>query len=64
MPVPLRPPDADVPLELGLALNAICDEAAYELSVDYRREPPPPPLKAEEGEWIRTVASTDAAHNG
>ncbi len=55
VPVPLRPPDADVPLELGLALNAIYDEAAYELSVDYRREPPPPPLSTEETEWLKTL---------
>ena len=55
VPVPLRPPDADVPLDLHAALNEIYDEAAYDLSIDYRQPPPPPPLSPNEAEWLRTV---------
>jgi len=46
--VPLREPDADIPLELGPALATIYDEAVYELSIDYDRPPPPPPLSPED----------------
>jgi hypothetical protein len=44
LPVPLQAPDADVPLDLALALAAIYEEAAYDLSIDYQQEPPPPAL--------------------
>lgn len=59
VPVPLRSPDPDVPLELSSALTAIYDEAAYELSVDYGQPPPLPDLSAEEAEWLETVLSAD-----
>jgi len=59
VPVPLRPPDEDVPLELGPALSTMYDEAAYELSVDYRRDPPPPPLAAEDVEWMTTMVKIE-----
>jgi hypothetical protein len=55
VPVPLRPPDPDVPLELSSALAAIYDEAAYELSVDYYRPPPPPPLSSEDAAWVKAL---------
>lgn len=48
VPVPLRHPDPDVTLDLGLALHTIYDRAAYDLSIDYRAEPPPPALTAAE----------------
>jgi hypothetical protein len=55
LPVPLSPPDLDVPLELGAALGAIYDEAAYDLSIDYTKPPPPPPLSDEDGAWLQTL---------
>jgi hypothetical protein len=58
VPVPLRSPDPDVPLELSPALAAIYDEAAYELSVDYSQPPPPPDLSAEDATWLETVLSS------
>jgi hypothetical protein len=48
VPVPLRNPDPDVPLELSPALASVYDEAAYELSIDYGQPPPPPPLSPED----------------
>jgi hypothetical protein len=48
VPVPLRAPDADVPLDLGHVLRAIYDEAAYDLSINYEEPAPPPPLDREE----------------
>lgn len=56
VPVPLRAPDSDVPLELSVALTAIYDEAAHDLSIDYRESPPPPPLSDEDAAWITTFA--------
>jgi hypothetical protein len=50
LPVPLLEPDPDVALELGAALNTVYDEAAYDLSIDYR-QPPDPPLAGEDAAW-------------
>ncbi|MEO0853491.1 MAG: DUF4058 family protein, partial [Cyanobacteria bacterium J06648_11] len=44
VPVPLRSPDPDVPLDLPAALHDIYEEAAYDLSIDYDVPPPPPAL--------------------
>ncbi len=54
LPVPLRPPDADVALDLAAALTAIYDEAAYDLSIDYTQPPPPPALAAEDATWVQS----------
>jgi hypothetical protein len=48
--IPLRGKDPDVPLDLGAVLNAAYDHGAYDLSVDYRREPDPP-LSADDAAW-------------
>jgi hypothetical protein len=48
--IPLRGKDPDVPLDLGAVLTAAYDHGAYDLSVDYRREPDPP-LPADDAAW-------------
>lgn len=48
--VPLRKPDADVPLDLQEALNLAYDRAAYDMTVDYRDDPIPP-LPADLARW-------------
>jgi hypothetical protein len=53
--VPLREPDEDVPLAIGAALAAIYERAAYDLSIDYKTAPPPPPLSAEEEAWVQSI---------
>lgn len=58
VPVPLRSPDPDVPLELGAALATIYDEAAYDLSIDYSA-----PLAAA-GVVVRRRRDLDAHHLG
>lgn len=55
IPVPLLPPDDDILLELGAAFTAAYDEAAYDLSLDYRQPPPPPALSEEETAWVRSL---------
>ncbi len=54
IPVPLRAPDADVPLELQAIFNSIYDRARYDLSIDYRK-PPEHPLNDDDAEWAQSV---------
>ena len=51
LPIPLRAPDDDITLDLGLALQTIYERAAYDLSIDYREAPPPPTLSPKEAAW-------------
>ncbi len=53
--VPLRSPDADVPLDLAQALATIYDEAAYDLSIDYRQSRPPPDLDDATTTWMHDL---------
>jgi hypothetical protein len=52
IPIPLREPDPDAVLDLQAALNAIYDEAGYDLSIDYTQSPPPPVFDKVEREWM------------
>lgn len=52
VPVPLRAPDPDIPLDLGVALNDAYADGRYDLRVDYRNPPPPPPLTPAEEAWL------------
>ena len=55
IPVPLRQPDPDVPLDLAAVLSAIYDEAAYDLSIDYRATSPPPLLSESDRLWLENL---------
>ena len=60
IPVPLREPDPDAVLDLQAALNAIYDEAGYDLSIDYTQSPPPPAFNEADIEWIlSTLANSE-----
>jgi hypothetical protein len=48
--IPLRGKDPDVPLDLNAVLAAAYDHAAYDLSIDYHREPDPP-LDRDDRAW-------------
>ena len=52
IPIPLRFPDADVPLDLGAVLRHIYDDARYDLDLDYHQPPPAPDLTPDEAEWL------------
>lgn len=52
LPVPLRAPDADVPIDLGRALHEIYRDARYDLRIDYQQPPPPPELPPDELAWL------------
>lgn len=48
VPIPLQPPDLDVPLDLTQAIQRIYTSARYDLRIDYRQAPPPPELSADD----------------
>ncbi len=52
--IPLRGKDPDVPLDLNAVLRAAYDHAAYDLSIDYRREPSSP-LSRADAAWANKV---------
>jgi hypothetical protein len=56
--VPLRPPDADVALDLQAALQASFDLAHYERLLDYNGPVEPPELDPADAVWVRaTIAA-------
>ncbi|MBI4671611.1 MAG: DUF4058 family protein [Chloroflexi bacterium] len=55
VPVPLLQPDLPVALDLQQVLDAIYDIAAYELTLDYDAEPPPPELSPHDKAWVRKL---------
>ena len=60
VPVPLLPPDPDVPLSLQKAIDACFDLVRYhERLLDYT-QPLPLPLDAEDAEWVESVVKTYA----
>lgn len=52
VPVPLLPPDPDVPLDLRAAVAAVYDRGAYDRRLNYGEPAPPPPLPAEDDVWV------------
>jgi hypothetical protein len=52
LPVPLRPPDKDVELDLQATLATVYETAMYDLSIDYRAAPPPPVLSDHDARWV------------
>ena len=53
VPVPLLPPDADVPLDLQRAVDACFMLVGYQRLLDYDRPPPPPLLTEADQSWVR-----------
>lgn len=52
VPVPLLPPDPDVPLDLQTAVNDCFKLVGYERLLDYASAPPPPELNVDEARWL------------
>lgn len=55
VPVPLLPPDADVPLDSQAAVEACFDLVGYERLLDYSSPPPPPDLVEDDAAWVDDV---------
>lgn len=53
IPIPLRPGDADIPLDLQLLVNQCYDRGRYS-RIDYRRAPEPP-FAADDANWADAV---------
>jgi hypothetical protein len=51
--VPLRPPLADVPLDLQEVVGTVYDRYRYDTGIDYADDPPSPPLRAADARWLR-----------
>lgn len=54
--IPLLPDDPAVPLDLQEVFTTVYDRAMYDLSIDYAA-PLDPPLKTEDEEWMKRIAS-------
>jgi hypothetical protein len=52
IPVPLRLPDADVTIDLAVALGRVYEQGAYALRIDYQKDPPAPELSAADAGWL------------
>ncbi len=52
--IPLRGKNPEVPLDLGVVFRTAYDRAAYDVSLDYRKEPQPP-LKGDDAKWAREL---------
>ena len=63
VPVPLQDSDPDVPLDVGKALQAIYDRAAYDLRLDYTQPPPDPALSADDTQWVITLLQAAGLRN-
>ena len=52
--IPLRGKDPEAQLDLGAVFRAAYDRAAYDVTVDYRKDPLPP-LKGDDAKWARDL---------
>ncbi len=50
--VPLRPPLADVPLDLQDVVDLVYERYRYDAGIDYGEPPPPPPLSEADAAWV------------
>ena len=57
VPVPLLEGDKDVPLDLQKAIEEVYEDAGYDMSIDYKSEPPPPKLSEEEWNWTQKIST-------
>jgi hypothetical protein len=52
--IPLRGKETETLLDLGAVFRSVYHRAAYDVSVDYRKEPQPPP-EGEDAKWAREL---------
>ncbi len=55
IPIPLLPPDEDVPLNLQLAVDDCFSLVGYEDLLDYSQPPPQPLLSEADSEWVEMI---------
>ena len=59
IPVPLRPPDADVPLNLAALVTQAYDRGRYDSLIRYD-QPPPQELLAADRDWAAALTRAAA----
>ncbi len=52
--IPLRGKDPEASLDLGAVFQTVYDRAAYDASVDYRKDPLPP-LEGDDAKWAKEL---------
>ncbi|MCX7993198.1 MAG: DUF4058 family protein, partial [Fimbriimonadales bacterium] len=52
--IPLRPTDADAPLDLQALVDKVYEQGRYHLLIDYRQSPKPA-LSEADAEWVDAV---------
>jgi hypothetical protein len=55
IPVPLQPGDAEPSVALNRLVHEVYDRAGYDLALDYRQAPPPPPMPVQDVQWIQQL---------
>ena len=60
IPVPLLPPDPDVPLDLNAAIRDVYDNSRYERRITYRLPVPLPPLRPAISAWVESLLAERA----
>ena len=55
LPVPLRTPDPDVPLDLGAIVQAVYERGGYATRIDYRQPIPLPPLAPTQQAYVEKL---------
>lgn len=63
VPVPLLPPDPDVPLDMQAAVRACFDLVGYERLLDYTSSPSRPELSAQDTAWVDEILRTTGFHH-
>ena len=59
VPVPLLPPDPDIPLALQPAIEACFELVGYHRLLDYSQIPPSPALSSEDLAWVESLIGTE-----
>lgn len=55
VPIPLKPEDEDIGLDLGKALEQVYTQSAYADEINYQENPPPPKLREEELIFCKSI---------
>jgi hypothetical protein len=55
IPIPLKPEDNDLTLDLQTLFQQIYTEARYAMRIDYTQSVPPPALPLEDQQWLHTT---------
>jgi hypothetical protein len=58
-PLPLKAPEESVLVDLSEIFQGVYDRASYDLRIDYRESPPPPPFSVEDQEWIQELLRSE-----